>query len=553
MTKNYFMFLFVFVALLSLLSQTSATSPPAKIVTGVVSNVVSSLLKWIWSQSQKSKPKVTVQHSRSMVKFESGYNVETIFDGSKLGIEPYSIEISSDGEFLILDSENSNVYKISSPMSRYSKPKLLAGSSEGYIGHIDGRARDARLNHPKGLTVDDSGNVYIADTLNMAIRKITDEGVTTIAGGGKRGQVGGHVDGPSEEARFSNDFDIVYVSSTCSLLVVDRGNHAIREIQLNQHDCITSSTNDEYEYDNSFPLGIAALVCAGFFGYMLALLQRRVRDMFSSSDDSRAHIRTMGTPYASQQRPPSKSVRPHLIPNEEEFDKHDEGFFVSLGRLLVNSSSSMGEIFLSLFVGSKRKQLSYHQYQQHQQQYHYPNRHSNSWPMQESFVIPDEDEPPPNMEIKTPTQRKTYPYTNKELEMLEKTRDNSLYETNIFPTSAQINRQTENTIPQCNHAYMNMLDSAYNEQQQHHRHQQQQHSKTQHQQQHQVQTRYSSTTPSSYYEQNCETNEIVFGAVQEHDGRREAMVIKAVDYGDPKFSHHNIRPRLNYVGYSKSY
>lgn len=32
--------------------------------------------------------------------------------------------------------------------------------------------------------------------------------------------------------------------------------------------------------------GIAALVCAGFFGYMLALLQRRVRDMFSSSDVS---------------------------------------------------------------------------------------------------------------------------------------------------------------------------------------------------------------------------------------------------------------------------
>jgi hypothetical protein len=59
-----------------------------------------------------------------------------------------------------------------------SKPKLLAGSSEGYIGHIDGRPRDARLNHPKGLTVDDSGNIYIADTLNMAIRKISDEGIT---------------------------------------------------------------------------------------------------------------------------------------------------------------------------------------------------------------------------------------------------------------------------------------------------------------------------------------------------------------------------------------
>ncbi|GAU48372.1 hypothetical protein TSUD_282720 [Trifolium subterraneum] len=302
MTKKYFMLLFAIVVLFGLLSPTSATPPPA------------------------------MQHSRSMVKFESGYNVETIFDGSKLGIEPYSIEISPDGEFLVLDSESSNIYKISSPMSKYSKPKLLAGSSEGYIGHIDGRPRDARLNHPKGITVDDSGNIYIADTLNMAIRKISDE---------------------------------VYVRTSCSLLVVDRGNHAIREIQLNQHDCMTTTTNDEYEFDNSIPLGIAALICAGFFGYMLALLKRRVKDMFSSSDDSRAPINIKGTPFVSQQRPPPKSVRPPLIPNEDEFEKHDE--------------------------------------------------------------------------------------------------------------------------------------------------------------------------------------------VQEHDGRREAMVIKAVDYGDPKFSHHNIRPRLNYVGYSHNY
>jgi len=57
-----------------------------------------------------------------------------------------------------------------------SRPKLLAGSAEGNIGHIDGRPREARMNHPKGLTVDDRGNIYIADTLNMAIRKISDEG-----------------------------------------------------------------------------------------------------------------------------------------------------------------------------------------------------------------------------------------------------------------------------------------------------------------------------------------------------------------------------------------
>lgn len=72
-------------------------------------------------------------------------------------------------------------------------------------------------------------------------------GVVTIAGGTlSRG--GGHVDGPSEDAKFSNDFDVVYVGSTCSLLVVDRGNQAIREIQLNDDEC-------SQKYDGDLNLG----------------------------------------------------------------------------------------------------------------------------------------------------------------------------------------------------------------------------------------------------------------------------------------------------------
>lgn len=53
-----------------------------------------------------------------MMKFEGGYTVETVFDGSKLGIEPYSVEVSPSGDLLILDAENSNIYKISTPLSR---------------------------------------------------------------------------------------------------------------------------------------------------------------------------------------------------------------------------------------------------------------------------------------------------------------------------------------------------------------------------------------------------------------------------------------------------
>ncbi|KAL9997400.1 putative six-bladed beta-propeller, TolB [Helianthus debilis subsp. tardiflorus] len=155
------------------------------------------------------------------------------------------------------------------------------------------------MNHPKGLTVDDRGNVYVADTMNMAIRKITDAGtsnenitfsfsfvievknayfvictgVVTIAGGNlARGT--GHIDGPSDAAKFSDDFDIIYVASSCSILVIDRGNQAIREIQLHEDDC-------SHQYDGDDPLGIAVLGVAMFFGFMLALLQRRVSAMFS--------------------------------------------------------------------------------------------------------------------------------------------------------------------------------------------------------------------------------------------------------------------------------
>ncbi|XP_055810270.1 uncharacterized protein LOC129880318 isoform X2 [Solanum dulcamara] len=475
----------------------SATPSPAKIVNGFVSNAVTKLMKWVWSLKASTK---TVISGRPMMKFESGYSVETVFDGSKLGIEPYSVEIMSSGELLILDSANSNLYKISSSLSQYTRPRLVAGSADGYSGHVDGKLREARMNHPKGLTVDDRGNIYIADTDNMAIRKISDTGTITTIAGGKWSRGGGHVDGPSEDAKFSNDFDVVYMGSSCSLLVIDRGNKAIREIQLHFEDCA-------YQYDSGFPLGIAVLLAAGFFGYMLALLQRRVGTMVSLEDNT--YVFT-----DHYEKPVKSSVRPPLIPTEGEVEKQEGSMFGSLGKLITHAGASASEILGGVFPMFKRLPLNHHyqqQQQQQQQQYQYPQ---NTWPVQDSFVVPKEDEPP-SIESRTPTPRKTYAFMSKDSEKMQQLKQS--------------------------HAF---YGGGWNADFQQHQQQSQKH--LHHHQ-------YHSSGPQTFYEQSLDnTKEVVFGAIQEQ-GQREAMIIKPLDHANSVYDRHNVRSRFNSAGYSQGY
>ncbi|EYU44725.1 hypothetical protein MIMGU_mgv1a0065481mg, partial [Erythranthe guttata] len=114
MGRNWVILLVILVVFLAGCSSVSA-SPAARIVSGVVTKVVSTIFKRLWSLKSATK---TAIPSRSMMKFEGGYTVETVFDGSKLGIEPHAVEISAAGEVFVLDSENSNIYQISTPLSR---------------------------------------------------------------------------------------------------------------------------------------------------------------------------------------------------------------------------------------------------------------------------------------------------------------------------------------------------------------------------------------------------------------------------------------------------
>jgi serine/threonine-protein kinase len=79
---------------------------------------------------------------------------------------------------------------------------LAGGASPGFA---DGSGTEARFNTPLAIAVDSAANVYVADTLNLRIRKITPAGVvTTIAGNGVRG----HADGPALQASFGDPWGI---------------------------------------------------------------------------------------------------------------------------------------------------------------------------------------------------------------------------------------------------------------------------------------------------------------------------------------------------------
>jgi len=137
--------------------------------------------------------------------------------------QPYGVAVDSSGNFYIADSINNVVRKVSG-----GNITTVAGQGPtlgGYSGD-NGPATSAKLSHPDGVAVDSSGNLYIADTSNNVIRKVSTVGtITTVAGNGTAGYTGDG--GVATSAELNAPYGVA-VDSAGTLYIADRNNNVIR-------------------------------------------------------------------------------------------------------------------------------------------------------------------------------------------------------------------------------------------------------------------------------------------------------------------------------------
>jgi sugar lactone lactonase YvrE len=154
---------------------------------------------------------------------------------------PGSLAIDADGNIYVADTGNNRIRKIT-PEGRVS---TVAG--DGTAGYRDGPASQAQFNGPVGIAVDARGHIYVADTYNDRIRLITSDGqVSTVAGSGAPG----YADGDLNNALFDTPCGIV-AATDGSLVVADTGNDRLRKITPDGS--VTTVPNA----DLSSPIGLA--------------------------------------------------------------------------------------------------------------------------------------------------------------------------------------------------------------------------------------------------------------------------------------------------------
>lgn len=147
-----------------------------------------------------------------------GVTSTTTFPDARF-FNPNGIAFDSKNNLFVADMWNHTIRKISG-----RSVTTFAGTA-GEMGAVDAQGAAARFSFPTGIAIDRKDNLYVTD--QQTIRKITPDGtVTTLAGAaGQRG----YADGTGEEARFDMPWGLA-IDEDCNVFVADSNNHVIRKI-----------------------------------------------------------------------------------------------------------------------------------------------------------------------------------------------------------------------------------------------------------------------------------------------------------------------------------
>jgi hypothetical protein len=138
---------------------------------------------------------------------------------------PAGIAVDGAGNAYVADTNNNTIRKL---VIASGAVTTLAGQA-GSTGSVDGTGTAARFNGPSGIAVDTTGNLYVSDTLNHTIRKVTQAGVVlTIAG---TTGTSGFADSSDISALFHGPQGIV-LDGSGGLFIADTNNNAIRKLVL---------------------------------------------------------------------------------------------------------------------------------------------------------------------------------------------------------------------------------------------------------------------------------------------------------------------------------
>jgi sugar lactone lactonase YvrE len=134
--------------------------------------------------------------------------------------DPFGVAVAADGSVYVADAGEANRIR---KVSAEGVVTTLAGGREGFA---DGAGAAASFSTPSALALDAAGNLYVADTGNNRVRKVTPEGVvTTLAGEG----VAGFADGPAAQSRFDSPVGLA-VDKDGNVYVADTYNDRVRVV-----------------------------------------------------------------------------------------------------------------------------------------------------------------------------------------------------------------------------------------------------------------------------------------------------------------------------------